>query len=301
MNIYDCFTYFNEDVLLEIRMETLDRHVNYFVIAESTHTQSGLPKPLNFRLERFGKFQSKIIYVVVNDMPLHLNNTWANENHQRKSLMRGLIGARPEDLVIVSDLDEIPNPLKITLYKSNYLRATFIQRLFYYKFNNEAVNPITHEPVLWRGSQMTSYRHLVNFFGDTQNLRIYNPTGPLRSIKRQWLKRFRNMDIDVGGWHFSWVMSDDRMLEKIKSMAHQEYNTPDIASLKAINSALLRGEDILRRNIFFRKLDIDDSFPEYIVANRLEFDEYMIKESNTCYADQKIPAEFNAQPERDQL
>lgn len=276
MNIYDCFTYFNEDALLEIRMETLDHWVNYFVIAEATHTQTGLPKPLNFKPEKFEKFRSKIIYIAVNDMPLQLNSAWANENHQRKSLMRGLVQAKPEDLIIVSDLDEIPHPQKISLYRPEYLRATFMQRLFYYKFNNEAVDPITQKSMLWRGSQITSHRHLVNFFGDTQNLRIYNPAGPLRSIKRQWLKKFKNMNIDDGGWHFSWVMSDDRMLEKMSSMAHQEYNTPDIASLAAINSALLRGEDILKRNVFFRKTDIDGSFPEYITNNLHKFDEFIL-------------------------
>ena len=149
MNIYDCFTYFNEDALLEIRMETLDHWVNYFVIAEATHTQTGLPKPLNFKPEKFEKFRSKIIYIAVNDMPLQLNSAWANENHQRKSLMRGLVQAKPEDLIIVSDLDEIPHPQKISLYRPEYLRATFMQRLFYYKFNNEAVDPITQKSMLW--------------------------------------------------------------------------------------------------------------------------------------------------------
>ena len=130
MTIFDCFTYFNEDDLLRIRLETLDAHVDYFVIAEATHTHSGLTKPLNFRPALFLKFEATIIYIVVDDMPVHLNDAWANENHQRRALMRGLNAATFDDLVMVSDLDEIPNPAQLKAYEPRFYRGTFIQRLF---------------------------------------------------------------------------------------------------------------------------------------------------------------------------
>ena len=276
MKIFDCFTYFNEDDLLRVRLETLAAHVDHFVIAEATHTQSGLPKPLNFRPALFEKFRDKIIYVAVDDMPVHLNDAWANENHQRRALMRGLSAAAFDDLVMVSDLDEIPHPARLKAYEPRFYRGTFIQRLFYYRFNNEALDPVTLAPQSWRGTQITTYRHLLDFFGDTQNLRIYKPTGLLRSAKRQWLKAFRNQDIADGGWHFSWVMTGERILTKINSMAHQEFNTDPIASIEAINRRLLEGHDILQRNIRFRRVALDSQFPEFIVVHRDEFKDLIL-------------------------
>lgn len=276
MKVFDCFTYFNEDELLEIRLQTLDAHVDCFVIAEATHTQSGLPKPMNFRPERFARFAHKIRYILVDDMPLARNDAWANENHQRNALMRGLADAAPDDLILVSDLDEIPDPRGIAAYQTKYLRGTFIQRLFYYRLNNEALDPASGAPLTWRGPQITTCRHLRGFFGNTQNLRIYKPTGPLRTLRRKWLKSFSNQDIAEGGWHFSWVMPCDRMLAKIHSMAHQEFNTAQIASLETIDQLLREGKDILQRNLRFRRIELDDSFPPCLLQSRERLREFIL-------------------------
>ncbi len=117
--VYDCFTFYNELDLLEIRLATLDDVVDRFVIVEATKTHRGVPKRLNFKENeaRFSRFKEKIIYIAVDDFPSpeeHYINSrsddWTLENWQRHCICRGLTQCKPDDIIIVSDLDEIPKP-----------------------------------------------------------------------------------------------------------------------------------------------------------------------------------------------
>src|ERR1700732_4815745 len=113
--IFDCFLFFNELDLLELRLNELSDVVDFFVLAEATVTYRGVAKPLIFRQnkDRFAPFLNRIIHVVVDDMPgcgPSEPERWRRENFQRQALLRGLSGARARDYVIISDLDEIPHP-----------------------------------------------------------------------------------------------------------------------------------------------------------------------------------------------
>jgi len=110
--VFDCFTFFNEMDVLEIRLSELDALVDYFVIVEATHTQTGKPKPLYYadNRKRYDRFAHKIIHVVVEDLPLDDPSHWPREAHQRDAIMRGLGEAGPDDRIIISDCDEIPKP-----------------------------------------------------------------------------------------------------------------------------------------------------------------------------------------------
>jgi len=172
--IYDCFTYYNEELLLSLRLETLDKIVDTFVVAEATHTFSGKPKPLTFNPARFGRFADRITHIIVDDMPIELGDAWANEAHQRNALLRGLTTATPTDWVIISDVDEIPRPEAITRYRPWNLYGTFVQRHFNYFVNNLAVqNRSRLEPRWWIRPKITTLSHLQNFFRTPENLRIY--------------------------------------------------------------------------------------------------------------------------------
>ena len=134
MNIYDCFMYFDEDLLLDLRLNILNKYVKKFVITESTFLHSGKEKKLNFDLKKFKKFKDKIVYIVVDTPPQGiekidsydsiliknkkiLDNSLKRENNQRNKLFEGLNEANDDDLILSSDLDEIPNPEKIKLFK----------------------------------------------------------------------------------------------------------------------------------------------------------------------------------------
>ena len=114
MAIYDCFQYFNEDHILDLRMNILDEYVDYFVISESTKTHQGKNKKINFDIKNFKKFKSKIKFIVADydqdiNFKKHFGGESPIEQHQRNCLIEGIKDALPEDLIILSDSDEIPD------------------------------------------------------------------------------------------------------------------------------------------------------------------------------------------------
>ena len=116
MKIYDCFSYWDEDLLLDLRLNILNKYVDYFVIVEGNKTWQNNFKKLRFNIENFKEFKNKIIYVPVENMP-EGDNPWVRENFQRNCIERGLSTAAQNDLIIISDLDEIPNLEKLCNFK----------------------------------------------------------------------------------------------------------------------------------------------------------------------------------------
>ena len=137
--IYDCFSYWDEDLLLDLRLNILNEFVDHFVIVEGNKTWQNNKKDLKFNINNFNKFKNKIIYIPVTDMP-DGDNPYIRENFQRNCISRGLRKANEDDLIIVSDLDEIPNPEVIKNFKPNMKYAVFKQMHFYYKFNLRSKN-----------------------------------------------------------------------------------------------------------------------------------------------------------------
>ena len=154
--LYDCFCFFNEEMLLQLRMDTLWDHVDYFVISEANYTHKGHPRKTVFDINKFEKYKSKIRYQVLEKRPDGMNEFWKNENFIRNNITSGLYDSKPEDLILISDLDEIPNPKKISNYNPKFLRGDFLQNYYSYYLNNLWVNdpsPINAENfsvVIWR-------------------------------------------------------------------------------------------------------------------------------------------------------
>ena len=142
MKIYDCFMYFDEDLILDIRLNTLNNIVDKFVICEATKDHGGKDKDLKFKKENFPNFKEKIDYIIVDDIPTNVRphkKNW-HENHvrdqfQRNALIRGLKNCEPEDWVMLSDIDEIPDPNKIKEFNTKELYACFLQKNFQSKIN----------------------------------------------------------------------------------------------------------------------------------------------------------------------
>ena len=110
--VYDCFQFYNEFDVLEIRLAELDPLVDHFVLVEATHTHTGKPKPLHFteNRKRYERYAHKIIHIVLDDLPLDDPSHFARDIHQREAILRGLGGAQPDDRILFSDCDEIPKP-----------------------------------------------------------------------------------------------------------------------------------------------------------------------------------------------
>ena len=142
MKLIDCFMYFDEDLVLDIRLNTLNDEVDKFIIVEATKNHAGENKKLNFKIENFQKFKNKIHYIVVDDMPENVKSQkkgW-HENHvrdqfQRNAIERGYKEYSEDDLIMISDIDEIPNPSKIKEFNVKNKYACFLQKNFQSKIN----------------------------------------------------------------------------------------------------------------------------------------------------------------------
>ena len=265
--IHDCFIYAGEAELLQLRLQTLDGAVDRFVIAEATRTFTGKPRKLLFDPAGVTAFASRIEYIVVDDLDPSPASAWDNEYRQRNALSRGLRGAAPDDWVILSDVDEIPNPGALRAFDpARYLSAVLHQRMYYYALNNLMVHSDNAKDIPWRAARITTVHRLEHWFGSMQSLRGFRPRGRLRSLRRLWNK-WRTQTIAEGGWHFSYLMTPEQIRAKLEAFSHQELNLPAFASEENIRQSLLQRRDLFGGDRRFEVVPIDDSFPAPLVAD----------------------------------
>jgi beta-1,4-mannosyl-glycoprotein beta-1,4-N-acetylglucosaminyltransferase len=266
MAIYDCFQYFDEDHMLDIRFNILDEYVDYFVISESTKTHQGKPKKINFNIEKFPKFKDKIKFIIADynktiDFQNHTGGESPVEQHQRNSLIKGIKDALPEDLIILSDSDEIPDLTKINQIKKNKKYIAFSQKMFMYKFNLQNLNESN-----WIGSKITKKKY-IHSMQELRNLKFKKY--PFWRIDKL------NLQIIDGGWHFSFLQTPQQILNKIKSFSHGEFNSNSIDE-NNIEEKILKNEDIFSRGITLKKIELDSSYPKYIRNNKEKFLKWII-------------------------
>lgn len=273
--IYDCFTFFNELDLLEIRLNVLNEVVDKFVLIEATKTHSNYDKPLYFKQnkERFKKFEHKIIHVVVDEYP-EFETAWTNENHQRNRIAKSLKDCQDDDTIIISDLDEIPNPDKILEYKDTQGIKAFKQNFFYCYLNN-----LSNE--YWIYSKMLSYKDFKNILDDyseySESLMEKINQGTTATKIRQYLGD-KNIIIENGGWHFSYLADLEKISYKMKSFAHQKFNSKEYTDIENIERRIKEGKDLFNRKGYkFQKIKITEKdFPQYIVDNQEKFKKYIL-------------------------
>tara|TARA_B100001057_G_C22810572_1_gene935234 strand:+ start:698 stop:1567 length:870 start_codon:yes stop_codon:yes gene_type:complete len=222
--------YFDEDLLLDLRLNSLDKFVKKFVITEATYTHNGNKKELKFNINKFQKFKDKIIYLVVDNQPKNILdliegeskekrgeklilNGMARDYFQRENLKRGLVDIDDEDLVLISDLDEIPNfqELNFTRIKNNIL--IFEQKMFYYKLN------LFYSDFTWLGTKATKYK---NFISPQWLRNIKGKNYPKWRIDT-WFskKKYSNLlFIKNGGWHFTCLRTPEELEKKLLNFAH---------------------------------------------------------------------------------
>jgi beta-1,4-mannosyl-glycoprotein beta-1,4-N-acetylglucosaminyltransferase len=135
MRIFDCFIYFDEDLILDLRLRELNKYIDKFIIVESGEDHQGNLKKKNFNINNFYEFKNKIDYYYIEKFPEFIKEPWKRENYQRNYLINGLKDAQPDDLIIISDVDEIPN-LNFFIKENNFNNYyVFEQKMFYYKLN----------------------------------------------------------------------------------------------------------------------------------------------------------------------
>ena len=259
MAIFDCFQYFNEDHMLDLRFSILDDYVDYFVISESTKTHQGTDKKLNFNANNFPKYKNKIKYIVADfdrekGFTKHTGGESIIEQHQRNCIAKGLLEAADNDLIILSDSDEIPDLKKLNQIKFKTKYTAFSQMMFMYKINLQNLNESN-----WIGSKIC----LKKNFPQPQKLRNMK----FKNYPFWRIDKF-NMQIISGGWHFSFLQSPKDIATKIKSYSHGEFNKKEITDEKEIQSKIEKNEDIFGRGFNLKKIEIADNYPEFIINNK---------------------------------
>ena len=274
MKIFDCFSYLDEDLLLDLRLNILNDHVDYFVIVEGNKTWQNNPKKLRFNINDYKKFKDKIIYIPVEDLP-DGKNPYLRENHQRNCISRGLKDADQDDLILISDLDEIPNLKNLKNFKKKMRFAVFEQLHFYYKFNLKSqINP--H----WYGSRVC----VKKFLKSPQWLR------DLKFKKRPFWRidklRLNNI-ISDGGWHFCNLKDPEKILYKYKNLCEtddpivfNEKIEKKYLDIEEIKKRINNGFDIIGRSEKYLPTKLDNKFPKHILDNREKYSNWIINLEN---------------------
>jgi beta-1,4-mannosyl-glycoprotein beta-1,4-N-acetylglucosaminyltransferase len=250
--LFDCFTFFDELEVLELRLAELSDVVDHFVLVESTLTFTGRPKPLFFleNKERFRPYLHKIEHVVLtdNDYPDAITSAWDREHFSRRAMLHGLKHAAPDDFVLVSDVDEIPKPELLTKALSSpeatRQLTVFESTCYVYFFNLKASSRL---PSVVQAPRLLQRRYLrdpqaVRAFkpriSKQRNLRGFEP--PLLSL-RAWSRFGHPLRVRVepcSSWHFTYNGTPDRLRAKILAYSHTEKATPGIVDTDAIANAV---------------------------------------------------------------
>jgi beta-1,4-mannosyl-glycoprotein beta-1,4-N-acetylglucosaminyltransferase len=263
--VYDCFPFFNELDLLEIRLNVLSSVVDKFVIVEADRTFSNQPKQLFFEQNknRYAEFLGKIIYIKLTEY-LVLETPWMFEDYQRNMIMEGLKNCVPEDIILISDLDEIPNPDIIKYYKKNGI-FQLEQTMCCYFLNYRNILQ-----KYWYGTRILTYNDILK--NTTENHSYSYSDTLIESLnqgctptKIRMIKDFPV--IKNGGWHFSYLGGIEQIKYKIKSFSHQEFNNEGFLNDVILKRKIKHGIDFFRpKDHRFIPVKITTKYlPEYIV------------------------------------
>lgn len=296
MKLFDCSLYYDEDLVLNTRLNILDKYFDKFIICESKYTHSGRKKKLNFDINKFSDFKDKIIYVVNDQEPSDLLYQ-LNENEkkelpehfrynaikriafQRNTLMKAVEQlASPNDFIFYSDNDEIPNMENFAKYKETNDIVIFEQKLFYYKFN------LIFDRIFWYGTKAVKKKKLINF----EWLRQVKPKKYNFYRLDTFFKKDKYINLKIiknGGWHFTRVISPEEIHQKeLDAEHHDEY--------RASNKNPTRIKDLIDRRVidhdhiadsknskygneFKLKVISMDELPEYIKMNWKKYEQFL--------------------------
>ena len=292
MQIFDCTTYFEEDLMMDVRFNILNQYVDKFIVCEAQFTHSGNKKKINFDINKFSKFKDKIDHIVIENEPddiikvtngntkLMRSNSIKRINHQRNYILNSLKNANSNDIIMYSDNDEIPNLENINLKSFKEKIIVFKQKIFYYKFN------LLYKRLDWYGTKCCRYKNLKTI--DT-----------LREIKPKKFNFFRidtlfsdlkhiNIKIiDDGGWHFTNLKSPEDLMRKyLNDELHSEFITRkiDVDEIKRlIKEKKINYDhfaDSKSNNKQFNEFQLvkakENILPRFILENKNNFKEWLI-------------------------
>ena len=292
MRIFDCTTFFDEKMMMDIRFNILNEYVSKFVVVESLFSHSGKKKDLNFNINDYPKFKDKINYIVIENEPPNLKNldsSLVNNKIKRMNsikrieqsydyMMKGLGEIQDNDLVMISDNDEIPKLDSINLNEIGNNFLIFEQFFFYYKFN------LLYDKIKWPGTKACKKKNLKTF-SSLRNLK--NKKYPFWRIDTFFsdVKKINLKIIKDGGWHFTNLKTPEDLFLKMMNFGHHdEFELSNLTIQKL-------AEKIKNREVFYdhfqdqsslskwnqnyklKKVD-DGMLPSYVTDNRKKLNEW---------------------------
>ena len=272
MKIFDCTTFFEEDLMMELRFNILNEHVEKFIVVESRFSHSGNKKKLNFDINNYKKFKNKIIYLVIDEEPhdlIELNNN--NSSIQRLNSIKrieqsydyirfGLKDAAEEDIILFSDNDEIPNLDKCNLNEIKNKIYIFEQKILNYKFN------LLYDLIPWYGTRACKFKNIKSFPW-LKNLK--NKKYPFWRLD-VFFNKFKSMNVEIinnGGWHFNNLKTAEGLYKKLTNLGH--HNEFDASKITV--------EEL--QNKIDNKLAFYDHTADKTGKNKYDF-EYKLKKIN---------------------
>ena len=222
--------FFDEEMLLDLRLNIMDKYVDKFIITEATYMHSGKSKKLFFDINKFSKFKDKIIYIVVNKQPTDLLEINENDSDDEKlskktdnakkrevlqinKTQNGFINADPDDIIIISDLDEIPNLKEIDFKKIKQKLIFFKQKMFYYKLN------LFYKSLNWYGTKACRKKNLITpeYLRSSKNKKysLWRFDVLFSKFKYNSIHFVKN-----GGWHFSNIRKPEDLEKKMQNFLH---------------------------------------------------------------------------------
>ena len=292
MKIYDCTTFYNEEMMYDLRLNILDKFVDKFIVTEATYSHSGNKKKLNFNINNYPKFKDKINYIVIDKSPpdlITLDNNKDNFSIKRRNSLKrielsynamreAVSDANAEDIIILSDNDEIPNLNGVNFENSKESIFIFKQKMFYYKFN------LYYDLISWFGSKACRKKNLISLSW-LRNLK--NRKYPFWRLDTMFSKT-KYMKVKIisdGGWHFSNVKTPEGIEEKLSNFGHHDEYELSGLNLKKIE------EMVSKKKVYYnhfadksvinkyhtsyqlKKADIN-TLPKYLKDNMDKYNEW---------------------------
>mgnify|MGYP001415627007 CR=1 FL=1 len=265
--LYDCVTFFQENLQMELRFFILNEVVNKFIVCESIYDHRGKEKKINFKKQNFPEFINKIEHVIIEKKFPKNNTPWQNQSWQREFIFEGIKEASNEDLIMFSDPDEIPNPKKLKNLELKKKFGIFFQNMYTYKLNlfNKHESP-------WEGTRICKKKNLKSF--DWLRHQVLS-----KNLKYSFWRIDKEKNIQIindGGWHFNYLLKPEEISKKLKSLAETSWDNEKYSNLDIIKKKISDKIDLFDRGHVYKKVMIDNSYPDYILKNKKKLEEWIL-------------------------
>lgn len=264
--IIDTITFFQEKRHFDLRYNILKDVVDYFLVCESIYDHRGNAKKINFDIDKY-KDDKKVRHILIQDKFPENNNPWVNQAIQRENILKNLSEFSREDYIMFSDPDEIPNPKILENFELKKKYGIFSQKIFSYKLNllNSHENP-------WEGTRICKKKYLKSVDWLRHKVLKKNLKYPFWRIDKE-----KNIQIiENGGWHFSYLLKPEEIVVKFKSLAEKSWDNEKYSSLSVIKKKINDRIDLFDRGHVYIKVKLDETFPDYILKNKKELNEWII-------------------------